>query len=760
MKNRKLWLPVWGLFAASMAAAQSNVPVDLNAVFSFEKEHKAGMPAGWTGGPPATLGVDETVRHQGQWSGRIVRTNESSADFSTLKMNLPAAVDGSRLDFTAWVRSRNVDGNFGLWLRQDGHGGPVDFVNNYDLELQGDQDWIEISVSAELSEQAREIYFGVLLSGTGKVWIDDVQFHVDDKPYIDAPKAQRPVLPFESDTEFDNGSGISDLVVTGTQIEDIATLVEVWGFVKYHHPRVAAGEVHIDYELFRLLPGILNADNRRARNQVMFDWVRGLGPIESCTECASVPEDLHLQPQIDWIRDASRFGKELSSSLVSIYENRPATREHVFIALARGVRNAKFDDEPSYAKLETVDAGFRLLALARLWNIVQYWFPYRDLVDTPWKEVLRTAIPQFAAPLDADAYAREVIRVIVEIRDTHANLWNSLDARPPAGDCIFDAAFRFLEGEPVVWALSSPNSTSLEMGDVLLMRDGQTVDRLVQEWSPFYAASNVPTRLRDIGRNLSKGPCGESRIQVRRKVDGEEQTVELLTTRTERGDRDSRRWYTHDRGGDTYQELSGEVAYIQLSSIELKNVSEYVRRAQYKKGLVIDIRNYPGAFVVFELGQLLIATRQPFAKFAVPDLTNPGAFGWTRNMELEPTSPAFTGKVAILVDEVSQSQAEYTTMALRVSENAVVVGSTTAGADGNISRIMLPGGLQTIISGIGVFYPDGTPTQRVGIVPDIESIPTIEGIRAGRDEVLEAALRYILGEDATEEEITSLAGWP
>ena len=48
-----------------------------------------------------------------------------------------------------------------------------------------------------------------------------------------------------------------------------------------------------------------------------------------------------------------------------------------------------------------------------------------------------------------------------------------------------------------------------------------------------------------------------------------------------------------------------------------------------------------------------------------------------------------------------------------------------------------------MISGIGVFYPDKRPTQRVGIIPDIEVRPTIAGIRAGRDELLEAAVSEI-----------------
>ena len=94
---------------------------------------------------------------------------------------------------------------------------------------------------------------------------------------------------------------------------------------------------------------------------------------------------------------------------------------------------------------------------------------------------------------------------------------------------------------------------------------------------------------------------------------------------------------------------------------------------------------------------------------------------------LRPVTPGFDGKVVILVDEISQSNAEYTAMAFRAAPDAVVVGSTTAGADGNVSRIPLPGGLRAAISGIGVFYPDKTPTQQVGIVPDIVVRPTIEG---------------------------------
>jgi hypothetical protein len=62
-----------------------------------------------------------------------------------------------------------------------------------------------------------------------------------------------------------------------------------------------------------------------------------------------------------------------------------------------------------------------------------------------------------------------------------------------------------------------------------------------------------------------------------------------------------------------------------------------------------------------------------------------------------------------------------------------------------------------MISGIGVFYPDKKPTQRVGIVADVKVEPTIAGLRAGRDEVLEEGLRQILGPEAPSGDVERLA---
>ncbi len=65
----------------------------------------------------------------------------------------------------------------------------------------------------------------------------------------------------------------------------------------------------------------------------------------------------------------------------------------------------------------------------------------------------------------------------------------------------------------------------------------------------------------------------------------------------------------------------------------------------------------------------------------------------------------------------------------------------TLEVDGNVSVAPLPGGHQTSISGLGIYYPDDSKTQRCGVRIDHPVFPTPEGVLAGRDEVLERALQ-------------------
>jgi C-terminal processing protease CtpA/Prc len=313
---------------------------------------------------------------------------------------------------------------------------------------------------------------------------------------------------------------------------------------------------------------------------------------------------------------------------------------------------------------------------------------------------------------------------------------------PPAGTCQLPIVTRFVENRPVVTDYSEAKAgpaSGLQIGDVIEEIDGEPVQQLIARWMPYHPGSNEAARQQNIARSFTRGPCSPVEVRVRR-----ENALETISTeRLPFARLNLAAGQTHDRPGETFQLLSDDVAYIKLSSIKIADVAGYINRSKNTKGLIIDIRNYPSEFVVFALGNLLVDRKTPFARFTAGDLDNPGSFYWINTVELTPGAPQYTGKIVILVDDASISQAEYTAMAFRSARNAVVVGNTTMGADGNVSQIPLPGGLNTAISGIGVFYPDKRSTQRIGIIPDVEVKPTITGIRAGRDEVLEEALRQI-----------------
>lgn len=716
---------------------------------------EAELQVGWMVSPPETVTLDSQVAHSGKGAARVERRRDSPQQFSTLTQVLPMDFQGERLELRGFIRTEDVGNFVGLWMREDGETPNLAFDNMQKRGVKGTTDWTEYSITLPVHPDGRRLYFGFLMVGTGKAWVDDLQLLVDGKPIWEAPKAERVLTVLDRDQEFDAGSKISLTGLSPVQVANLATLGRVWGFLKYHHPKVTEGKLHWDYALFRILPKILVTPDQAGANKVLLQWIDGLGDLTAGDPPPALIEtNLHLRPDLRWIEDEGRLGRDLGARLRLIHRHRPKAGGQFYVALAPNVGNPVFEREPAYPRITATDAGYQLLGLFRFWNIVRYWFPYRDLVEGDWDATLAEFIPRIGLAPDRDAYQREMMALIARVHDTHANLWSSLSVRPPVGEAQLPVAVRFVEGQAVVTQLvGSPAPTGLQVGDVITAIGGAPVEKLVRDWTPYYAASNEPTRLRDIARSLTRGPAGEVQLAVRRN--GETQTI--TAARVPSAPLAKLIPRTHDLPGETFRLLSPEVAYLKLSSVKQTEAKSYIERAAGTKGLVVDIRNYPSEFMVFALGSLLVEQPTEFVRFTIGDLGNPGTFAFGRPLSLQPQTPHYTGKVVILLDEISQSSAEYTAMALRAAPKAKVIGSTTAGADGNVSRISLPGGLHTMISGIGVFYPDKSPTQRVGIRPDLEVKPTLAGIHAGRDEVLEAALREILGAEISDAEIQRLA---
>lgn len=187
--------------------------------------------------------------------------------------------------------------------------------------------------------------------------------------------------------------------------------------------------------------------------------------------------------------------------------------------------------------------------------------------------------------------------------------------------------------------------------------------------------------------------------------------------------------------------LSDSIGYVNMGKLTKDDVTNMIDSLKDTKAIIFDIRNYPKG-TMYQIAGFLNPEKKRFYKKIQPDLTYPGKFIWGEGRKCG--NPKFyehyQGRALLLVNEHTISHAEFTVMALQTADNVITIGSQTAGADGNTSKLELGGGIRTYMSGIGIFYPDGTETQRKGVKIDVEVHPTIEGIREGRDEVLEKAI--------------------
>jgi Peptidase family S41 len=97
----------------------------------------------------------------------------------------------------------------------------------------------------------------------------------------------------------------------------------------------------------------------------------------------------------------------------------------------------------------------------------------------------------------------------------------------------------------------------------------------------------------------------------------------------------------------------------------------------------------------------------------------------------------------MLIDERAISQSEHTGLFFEAASGTTFIGTSTAGANGDVTGFSLPGGITVYFTGHDVRHADGRQLQRIGLTPEVEVAPTRAGLRAGKDEVLERVLRYL-----------------
>lgn len=538
---------------------------------------------------------------------------------------------------------------------------------------------------------------------------------------------------------FEKGSNITISNLTPERIDHLELLGKIWGFLKYHHPAVAKGTYQWDYELFAFLPTYLEVTTND-RDQLLLEWIQGLGEVPVCKKCLPTDPDAQRTPNLDWTKQ-HQVSSSLKDKLQNIYTNRHQGKQQ-YVSIKPYIGNAQFTEEP-YADATYPDTGYRLLALYRYWNIIHYFFPYKHITDKNWDTILKEYIPLFINAKNELDYELATIKIIGDVQDTHATLWEGDDKlKEWKGTKLPSFRMQFIENQLVVIdhyneALKQENT--IEIGDIITTVNGQSIDELIEKLSPVIPVSNTASLYRKLSSTLLRSNNDSINVEVIRN--GQKATYQVAVYPREK--LNLQQWFDKDKEQRFYF-LDHNIGYMSVKHIEKSDIASIKKEFINAKGIIIDLRHYPNTYIPYLLGNYFVKEATPFVKFTAPNKDNPGEFKFGAPLSIPGSKQPYTGKVVVLVNENSQSQSEYTTMAFQAGMHTTVIGSATAGADGDVSKIELPGGLVTMISGIGVYYPDGTETQRIGIVPDIEVTPTIEGIKNGKDEVLEAAKAFIL----------------
>ena len=529
------------------------------------------------------------------------------------------------------------------------------------------------------------------------------------------------------------------------EVQNLEKLCKVWGYTKYNHPVFLLGEKDWDEELLNLIPVVFEARENEV-NDILHEWFISLGEINygMSTPNSTLKEDkLYIQADISWIKDDTYLGKELSEDMQklgpipAIYRvNAPVN----YTANSMGTRVPDFSNELLYEDMDYRDQGYRLLGLFRLWNTMEYNYPYLDVLDNDWHDLLPEYIARMLDGKNQKSYELTLASLSAKLQDAHIALYNSEYYIMEAG--IYGVPVEIMQAEnEIVVSKVLKEDCPLQVGDVIKELDGKDINDVLAERMEYISVTTEDKFINQIGRYLMRSSHKNIKVTVLR--DEEEKTFKV---------KGGMEYYLMQETAEKpYEILDGNIGLINPSALQPKGFSSVMSQLKSTDGLIVDFRQYPSDFIAYDFAEYLVDGVKPFLICTTSTESKPGVFsgnikysGRPENSNIEP----YEKPVVVLMSEKTQSMAEYTIMSIRNGENVTVMGENSVGSNGDIAYLPLPGGINMSFTSQGIYTPEGGQTQRIGLTPDIEVHPTIEGIKEGKDELKEAAVSYIQEQNA------------
>lgn len=557
----------------------------------------------------------------------------------------------------------------------------------------------------------------------------------------------------------------SSLFAQSTRISDksLYTLGKVWGLMKYYHPAASQGKIDWDGILITTLENktVLTDD------QIIARWFSEADKtaIETVTvksnDCDSITRRNFNSA---WIEKTKNISSETKKKLMELVKNPKNVGTFYSNSDSDGIRFSS-KNEKVYA---ATSPQLKMVELFRIWNAIEYFYPYKYLLDRDWNAVLKQYIPIFKNLSSEQDYKLVLSQLTAEINDTHSKLSNTYQY-DIFGKLTAPFIFQVVENGVLITGIKDQKKTQqagISIGDFITKINGKTISKISAEKSKYIPVSNPAVRNREAYNYLFSG---NDAIFT---VEGIKENGTVFKTNLERmprifkeeWDQDGIPNYHLNYKGKTYDYLVwnekrsalnpgfqlNDKAYIEFSSLLPKDIDSLMLAFKDKKGIVFDLRGYNNNASLLHTFDYLYPKPQCFGIKTQANFSQPGTFCFVDNIidksykYVGKENPdAYKGKVIVLINEYTQSAEEMWGMVFKKIPNVLFIGSQTAGADGNITNIKLTDGNELLFSGLGIYYPDGTETQRIGIKPDIVVRPTVKSIRRKEDLLLQKAFEVI-----------------
>ena len=552
--------------------------------------------------------------------------------------------------------------------------------------------------------------------------------------------------------------------VYSQETQNLEKLCKVWGYVKYTHPVFLTGEKDWDAELIALIPQVRQAENSEETNKILNEWLLSLGEIKYKTDettalwSSAKEEDKVVIADTSWVFDQEYLGEELSANMEPLTKPLPdINRFNAPIDFSRYYytgynQPTMFCNEKLYEDMDYSDENYRLLGLFRVWNAMEYYYPYLDILDEDWEDLLPDFILQMLEGSDQHSYDLIIAALTAKLQDAHVAFGGSSEfIKKEFGEyLISDVEFVSAEGEIVVLQ-TFDESCPLQPGDIIRKLDGVDIEDRVEHCKKYISVTTDEKIKNPLQLPLLRSHSKTPEVTVIR--DGKEMTFNVNADEFQ---------YSGPRYGVSFQDgepkpyeiIEGNIGVINPAFMNLQSGAVHGNEVKWAEamnalkdtdGLIVDYRQYPAnswqhlppyLFEEAEVGLLTASISE-----AVPGtfIKEP-----VFNFNTKPRSAyRYDKEVVVLIDEHSQSASEYAAMLVQNGEKVTLMGENTIGSNGFCLILPIPGGNMVMHTAQGIYTPDGGQTQRIGVSPDIEVKKTIEGIKEGRDEVKEAAIAYI-----------------